>query len=257
MKPQPGFRPDTTSTVTPASVTAVGLPGVAVVHPHVADGWCDRFGLAQQCGECGPILQVGRGEDGGDQDTSSIDQRMPFDAVDLGRRGAVVAATAEGTEVARISEAPKALAAGLKRQRRLSKSLSRKQKGSHHRTDAAARLGRHHHRVANVRRNFLHQVSGELVKTHDRLAVENLNVAGMLANHRLARAISDAGWSEFARLLAYKQAWRGGQLIEADRGTFQCVCACTVFLSTRLLRWPIVCSPVVAGIAQTETPTPR
>ena len=83
MKPQPGFRPDTTSTVTPASVAAVGLPGVAVVHPHVADGWCDRFGLAQQCGECGPTLQVGRGEDGGDQDTSSIDQRMPLDAVDL------------------------------------------------------------------------------------------------------------------------------------------------------------------------------
>jgi putative transposase len=60
-------------------------------------------------------------------------------------------------------------------------------------------------------------VSGELVKTHDRLVIENLNVHGMLRNHRLARAISDAGWSEFARMLTYKQAWRGGQLIEADR----------------------------------------
>ncbi len=137
--------------------------------------------------------------------------------VDRGLSAFLVATTADGTEVARISEAPKALAAGLKRQRRLSKSLSRKEKGSHHLKDAAARLGRHHYRVANVRRNFLHQVSGELVKTHDRLVVENLNVAGMLANHSLARAISDAGWSEFARLLAYKQAWRGGQLIEADR----------------------------------------
>jgi putative transposase len=63
----------------------------------------------------------------------------------------------------------------------------------------------------------LHQVSGELVKTHNRIVIENLNVAGMLANHRLARAISDAAWSEFARLLTYKQAWRGGQLIQADR----------------------------------------
>lgn len=66
-------------------------------------------------------------------------------------------------------------------------------------------------------RHFLHQVSNELVKTHDRLVIENLNVSGMLANHRLARAISDAGWSEFARLLTYKQSWSGGQLVYADR----------------------------------------
>jgi len=95
--------------------------------------------------------------------------------------------------------------------------LSRKKKGSQNRTDAAARLGRHHHRVATVRRHFLHQVSGELVRTHDRIVVENLNMVGMLANHRLARAISDAGWAEFARMLRYKQAWRHGQLVEADR----------------------------------------
>jgi putative transposase len=137
--------------------------------------------------------------------------------VDRGLSAFVVAATAEGTELARIHDAPKPLAAGIKHQRRLSKSLSRKKKGSRNRTNAAAKLGRHHQRVANVRRHFLHQVSGELVKTHDRLVIENLNVAGMLANHRLARAISDAGWSQFARMLRYKQAWRGGQLIEADR----------------------------------------
>jgi putative transposase len=78
-------------------------------------------------------------------------------------------------------------------------------------------LGRHHHHVANVRRHFLHQVSNELVKTHHRLVIENLNVSGMLGNHRLARAISDAGWAEFARILGYKQAWRGGDLVIADR----------------------------------------
>ena len=68
-----------------------------------------------------------------------------------------------------------------------------------------------------MRRHFLHQVSNALVKTHDRLVIENLNVSGMLANHRLARAISDAGWAKFARLLGYKQAWRGGTLLVADR----------------------------------------
>ena len=137
--------------------------------------------------------------------------------VDRGLSAFLVAATVDGTEVTRITEAPKALAAGMKQQRRLSKSLARKKKGSHNRKDVAARLARHHHRVANVRRHFLHQVSNELVKTHDRLVIENLNVQGMLRNHRLARAISDAAWSEFARMLTYKQAWRGGQLAEADR----------------------------------------
>jgi putative transposase len=148
--------------------------------------------------------------------------RDPQDAggwvgVDRGLSAFLVAATVDGTEVARVTGAPKALVAGMKRQRRLAKSLSRKQKGSHNRRDAAAKLARHHHRVANVRRHFLHVVSNALVKTHDRLVIEDLNISGMLANHRLARAISDAGWAEFARLIKYKQVWRGGQLVIADR----------------------------------------
>ena len=137
--------------------------------------------------------------------------------IDRGLSAFVVAAHADGTEVARITDSPKALAAGMKQQRRLAKSLSRKQKGSHNRRDAAAKLGRHHHHVANTRRHFLHQASNALVKTHDRLVTENLNVSGMLANRRLARAISDAGWAEFAQQLKYKLAWRGGTIMIADR----------------------------------------
>lgn len=137
--------------------------------------------------------------------------------VDRGLSAFLVAATAAGTEVARVTDAPKALAAGMSQQRHLAKKLSRLQKGSRNRRDAAARLGRHHNRIANVRRHLLHQVSNELVKTHDRLVIEDLNVSGMLRNHRLARAISDAGWSDLARLLNYKQAWRRGHLMIADR----------------------------------------
>ncbi|ODQ95261.1 RNA-guided endonuclease InsQ/TnpB family protein [Mycolicibacterium holsaticum] len=137
--------------------------------------------------------------------------------VDLGLSVFMVAATTDGKEVARIADAPKALVAGLVRQRRLAKALSRKQKGSRNHREAAAKLARHHQHVANVRRHFLHQVSNALVKTHDRLVIEDLNVRGMLANHRLARAIADAGWAEFARLVQYKQAWRGGTIAVADR----------------------------------------
>ncbi len=137
--------------------------------------------------------------------------------VDRGLSAFLVAAGADGHELARIQDAPKALRAGMNRQRRLAKKLSRKQKGSDNRRQAAAKLGRHHHHVANVRRHFLHEASNALVKTHDRLVIEDLNVSGMLANHRLAQAISDAGWAEFARLLRYKHAWRSGQLVVADR----------------------------------------
>jgi putative transposase len=137
--------------------------------------------------------------------------------VDRGLSAFMVAATGDGTEVARITHAPKPLAAGMSKQRRLAKSLSRKRKGSRSRRDAAAKLARNHHHIANVRRHFLHQVSNALVKTHDRLVIEDLNVTGMLRDRRLARGIADAGWAEFARLLGYKQAWRGGTIVIADR----------------------------------------
>ena len=64
---------------------------------------------------------------------------------------------------------------------------------------------------------WLHQVSSQLVKTHDRLVLETLATANLLGNHSLARAISDAGWAQLARQLAYKQAWHGGQMRLAPR----------------------------------------
>ncbi|MFJ9364832.1 RNA-guided endonuclease InsQ/TnpB family protein [Nocardia sp. NPDC101769] len=137
--------------------------------------------------------------------------------VDLGLSNFLFAATADSTKVARIDNPPKPLAAGLRQQRWLAKSLSRKQKGSRNRKDAAARLAQHHHHVANVRRHFLHQVTNTLAKTHDRLVLEDLNVAGMLGNHHLAQAIGDAGWADFARLVRYKQQWRSGTVVTADR----------------------------------------
>jgi putative transposase len=137
--------------------------------------------------------------------------------VDRGLSAFLVAASSDGTELARIDDPPKPLLAGIGKQRRLAKSVTRKVKGSNNRRRSAARLGRHHAHVANIRRHFLHQITTKLVKTHDRLVLEDLNTAGMLRNRHLARAISDAGWAEFARILTYKQAWRGGTVVLADR----------------------------------------
>jgi putative transposase len=137
--------------------------------------------------------------------------------VDRGLHAPVVAATTDGTETVRINQAPKALKMAQSKTRRLSKAVSRKKRSSHNHRKAAARLGRHHEKIRNTRHHWLHQVSNRLVKTHDRLCLEDLNVAGMLTNHRLAAAISDAAWAELARQITYKATWRGGTVLVADR----------------------------------------
>ncbi|MEU5790934.1 IS607 family element RNA-guided endonuclease TnpB [Micromonospora purpureochromogenes] len=82
---------------------------------------------------------------------------------------------------------------------------------------AQARLGRAHARVANLRRDGLHKLTTRLTREHGTVVVEDLNVAGMLRNRRLARHIADAGFAELRRQLTYKTDWNGGRLIVADR----------------------------------------
>ncbi|WP_425956963.1 RNA-guided endonuclease TnpB family protein [Xylanimonas sp. McL0601] len=137
--------------------------------------------------------------------------------VDRGLHAPVVVALADATQTVRVDEAPKGLRAAQPVTRRMQKAVSRKIKGSQNRRAAVRRLARHHERVRARRHHFLHQVSNLLVKTHDRLVIEDLNITGMLANHRLAAAISDAAWGQLARHLRYKQTWRGGQVLVADR----------------------------------------
>jgi putative transposase len=98
--------------------------------------------------------------------------------VDRGLSAFLVAATADGREVARVDDPPTPLAKGMLRQRRLAKSLSRKEKGPNNRRHAAARLARHHYRVRNVRRHSLHAVSNELIKAHDRIVRHALSCSG-------------------------------------------------------------------------------
>jgi putative transposase len=68
-----------------------------------------------------------------------------------------------------------------------------------------------------MRRNFLHEASGQLAKTHSRLAIENLTVINLASNRCLSRAIADAAWAEFGRQLSYKTAWLGAELVVCDR----------------------------------------
>jgi putative transposase len=112
---------------------------------------------------------------------------------------------------------PKSLRASLRKLRRASRAHSRKRPGSAGRRKSAARLARIHARVANVRTDALHKATTALAARYETVVVEDLNVTGMIANRRLARAVSDQGFGAVRRMLGYKTAREGGTLIVADR----------------------------------------
>lgn len=116
-----------------------------------------------------------------------------------------------------IVEGPKAHKQVLGRIRRLSKSLARKKKRSANRGKAKTKLARLHLRIANIRKDCLHKLTTRLAKEFAVIGIEDLNVKGMVKNHCLARAVSDAGFYEFRRQLEYKAAMTGAKLVVADR----------------------------------------
>jgi putative transposase len=141
---------------------------------------------------------------------------IEFVGVDLGLAAFAVAATSRGTEVGRFTS-PKPLTRRLGRLRLRSRALSRTKPRSRNRARAIRTLSREHARVARIRRNFLHEASSHLAKTHVRMAIEDLAVTNLVHNRHVARAIGDAAWAEFVRQLRYKTAWLGGELVTCDR----------------------------------------
>jgi len=74
-----------------------------------------------------------------------------------------------------------------------------------------------HEKISNKRRDFLHKLSTTLIKNHDKICMEDLASKNLMRNHRLAKAIGDASWSEFVRMLEYKAEWHGKQIVKINR----------------------------------------
>lgn len=124
-----------------------------------------------------------------------------------------LATLSDGTKI----KAPKPLKTKLKKLQRLSKSFSRKQKGSKNREKAKTKLSRLHYQIGCMRKDFLHKLTTNLIKAYDTIAIEDLNVKGMVKNRKLARSINDLGFYELKRQLIYKANQFGKTIKSVDR----------------------------------------
>ncbi len=136
--------------------------------------------------------------------------------VDLGLTTFAVVATADGSEVERVTP-QKPLANALRQLARAQRKHVRKIRGSINRRKSAMRIARIHRKVKNRRKDFLHKFTTRLARTKSVIVIEDLKVANLLKNRSVSRAILDAGWGEARRQLVYKTKWYGSRLVVADQ----------------------------------------
>lgn len=108
---------------------------------------------------------------------------------------------------------PRHLRNSSKRLEVLQRRLSKKKKGSNNRDKARQDMAKLHNHITNQRNDFQHKLSHKLISENQAIAIETLNVNGMLKNHCLAQVISDASWNDFFRMLEYKSEWYGKTIL--------------------------------------------
>jgi putative transposase len=131
--------------------------------------------------------------------------------IDVGLKSFI--ATSKGE----IENNPKYLIRSEKKLKKLQKDLSHKQKGSKNRNKSRIKVAKLHQYITNQRTDFLHKTSTKLVSENQAIAREDLNVEGMMKNHKLAKGISDVSWSRFDSMLRYKTEQQGKWYIEIGR----------------------------------------
>ena len=114
-------------------------------------------------------------------------------------------------------ENPKYLKKSLIKLAELQRELSRKSNGSSNRNKSRIKVARQFEKIANQRKDFSQKLSTKFIKDYDIICIEDLNVSGMMKNHKLAQAIGDVSWSEFVRQLEYKADWNDKQIVNVSR----------------------------------------
>ena len=191
---------------------ALRLPRIGRVHcledvtARVGDARVLRMTVSQRAGRWFAALTVER-----DDKPVTKPPKGGAVGVDLGVK--TLATLSDGT----VIENPRCLAASERRLKKAQKALSRKVKGSRRRAKARAKVARLHAHVANQRIDAIHKATTWLTETYSEISIEDLNVAGMVKNHHLAKAVSDAAFAEFRRQLDYKTARTGATLHVIDR----------------------------------------
>ena len=141
--------------------------------------------------------------------------------IDLGIKDMAILSTGEKIKNIRFS---KQLEDKLKKeQRKLSKRLlvakkeNRKLHESENYQKQRIKVAKIHEKIMNMRVDFLHKLSMDIIKNHDIICIENLNIKGLLCNHKLAKSIADVSWHSFINKLEYKARWYGKEIIKVDR----------------------------------------
>jgi putative transposase len=145
-------------------------------------------------------------------DTKEIKEPMN-DAIgiDLGIKHFAI--LSDGTKV----ENPKYYRTAERRLRRLQRQLSRKTRGSQNYNKVKRKIACLHEYIANLRKDFLHKLSFQVVSENQVLCLEDLHVKGMVKNRKLAKSIHDCGWGMFKQFVTYKADWYGRQVVLIDR----------------------------------------